>query len=296
MAARSTSDIGPARAGEPPEPSPGRLPPVDWTPWGAPLALVGGLVLAAIGGLIVDIPASLLGARVSGPHVSGGVELADTIVQDLGFILAAVMCARIGGAAVSAWRFGLRPTRLGRAIGLVLLTLIGFIFFSVIWAAALNVSTKEKVLEQLGANEATVLLLGSALLTCVVAPVCEEFLFRGYVFRALSNWKGTWPAALMTAIVFGGFHVGSAPVVDLVPLAALGFGLCLLYRATGSLYPCIAVHSLNNSLAFGELEEWGWQTPVLMASALLVLIAAALIANRAGLSRAGGAEGVADTS
>ena len=49
-------------------------------------------------------------------------------------------------------------------------------------------------------------------------------------------------------------HVGSAPVLDLVPLAVLGFGLCLLYRYTGSLYPCIAAHSLNNSLAFASLE------------------------------------------
>ena len=46
-----------------------------------------------------------------------------------------------------------------------------------------------------------------------------------------------WPAAIITGLVFGGVHAGSAPVVDLVPLAGLGFGLCLLYRYTGSLYP-----------------------------------------------------------
>ncbi len=90
----------------------------------------------------------------------------------------------------------------------------------------------------------------SAGLTCVVAPICEEFLFRGYIFTALRNWRGTLPAALITGLMFGGVHVGSAPALDLVPLAALGFGLCLLYRYTGSLYPCMLAHSLNNSLAF----------------------------------------------
>jgi CAAX protease family protein len=71
--------------------------------------------------------------------------------------------------------------------------------------------------------------------------------------------------------------------VDLVPLAALGFALCLLYRYTGSLYPCIAAHSLNNSLAFGALEGWGWQIPVLMAGALAAIALLALGAQRAGV-------------
>ncbi len=81
------------------------------------------------------------------------------------------------------------------------------------------------------------LLLFSAVLTCVVAPIGEEFLFRGLIFTALRNWKGTLPAAIITGVLFGGVHFGSAPLLDLVPLAALGFGLCLLYRYTGSLYP-----------------------------------------------------------
>ncbi len=85
-------------------------------------------------------------------------------------------------------------------------------------------------------------------------------------------------------MLFGGVHAGSAPALDLVPLGVLGFGLCLLYRATGSLYPCIAAHCVNNSLAFGSLENWGWQIPVLMASSLLVLGLLALALTRAGLA------------
>ena len=29
----------------------------------------------------------------------------------------------------------------------------------------------------------------------VLGPLGEEFLFRGYIFRALRNWRGVWPAA-----------------------------------------------------------------------------------------------------
>lgn len=262
----------------------GRLPAADWPWWMAPLALVAAVVLANIGALIVDIPALLLGVHISGSKLPGGIELADTFVQDAIFIGTAVLCAQLGGRAVRSWQFGLRPTAPGRAAGLAVLTLLGFLLFSAAWAMALHVSSKEKLLEQLGANESTSLLLLSAALTTVVAPICEEFLFRGFIFRALSNWKGAWPAAIITGLLFGAIHAGSAPAVDLLPLAALGFGLCLLYRYTGSLYPCIAVHALNNSLAFGDLEGWSvGSTALLAVGALTVIFLLARILRRVGV-------------
>jgi membrane protease YdiL (CAAX protease family) len=258
----------------------------DWPAWMAPAALFGGLLLAAVGGLFVDIPALALGANITSSHLPPGLEIADTVVQDGGFIFAAVFFAQLGGRAVHAWQFGLRPPRLRRlwTVLLPFALLLLFVIFSVIWAGLLHESTKEKLLEQLGANEGTTLLLLSAALTCVVAPICEELLFRGFIFTALRNWAGTWPAAILTGLLFGGVHVGSAPLVDLVPLAFLGFGLCLLYRITGSLYPCIAAHSLNNSIAYGSLESWAfWQVIVLMAGSLTVIGALVLVAKRAGV-------------
>jgi membrane protease YdiL (CAAX protease family) len=262
----------------------GRLPAADWPPWTAPLALVLGLVLAAIGGLLVDLPAAALGVKLSSSQLPGGVEIADTVVQDICFVVAAVLCGHLGGRAVRAWQLGLRPTGVRRAAGLIFLLLVGFFLFTVIWANALDVSVKEKLLEQLGANESAALLAASAALTTVVAPICEEVLFRGFIFRALSNWKGPWPAAILTGLVFGAVHAGSAPAVDLVPLAALGFGLCLLYWFTGSLYPCIVLHSLNNAIAFGELEGWGvGQTVGLALGALLVIWTLAQLLRRTGV-------------
>jgi uncharacterized protein len=244
--------------------------------------LVSGLVLAAVGGLLVDIPALAFGVKISASHVPPGLAIADTMVQDGAFVLVAVFFAQLGGRTVSASQFGLRPTGLGRAARLAVVTLAGFLLFSLIWSAAFHAG-KEKLLEQLGVDRSTILLLLSAALTCVVAPICEEFLFRGFIFTALRNWRGVWPAAVISGLVFGLVHAGSAPAVDLVPLAVLGFGLCLLYRYTGSLYPCIAAHSLNNSLAFGSLENWGWQIPVLMLAALALIGLLALVLMRTGV-------------
>jgi membrane protease YdiL (CAAX protease family) len=256
-----------------------------WRPWTAPAALAGGLVLAAVGGLVVDVPAALLGGvKLSDTSsLPAGLTVADTFVQDAAFVMSVVFFASLGGRTVRAWQLGLRPTPLKRALGAMALTLLGFLVFSAVWASAVEVSTREKLLEQLGTNESTALLVASAALTCVMAPVCEELLFRGYFFVALSNWRGWVPAALLTGVVFGGVHAGSAPVVDLVPLAALGVALCVLYRYTGSLYPCIAAHALNNSFAFGELEGGGCQTPLLMALSLATIAALVLVARRLGV-------------
>jgi uncharacterized protein len=261
----------PAEQEPPLLPAPVASGPAAWPWWTAFAALFGGLVLATIGGLLVDIPALALGAKISSSHVSPGLTIADTAVQDAGFIAVAVFFAQLGGRRVDASMFGLRPTRFWRALGLLAVLIVVYLIFSVIWAAVFNTS-KEKLLEQLGANETTALLVLSAGLTCVIAPFAEEFLFRGYIFTALRNWRGTLPAAIGTGLLFGGVHVGSAPAIDLLPLAALGFGLCLLYRATGSLYPCIAAHCVNNCIAFANLESWPvWKWAILQAAALGVL-------------------------
>jgi CAAX protease family protein len=258
----------------------------DWAPWTAFAALVAALVLAAVGSLIVDIPALALGVKITSEHVPHGIELADTIVQDLAFVATVILFAHLGGRTVRSSQIGLSPSRLRlwRTIGAVIGAYLAFFVFSAIWAAILHVSTKEELLKALGANETSVLLAFSALLTTVIAPICEETLFRGYIFAALSKWRGWLPAAALTGALFGAVHAGSAPAADLVPLAALGFMLCWLYRVTGSLYPCIAAHSLNNSIAFGALEGWlWWQVILLLAGALAAIAAIGLLLSRAGL-------------
>jgi hypothetical protein len=106
--------------------------------------------------------------------------------------------------------------------------------------------------------------------------MAEEFFFRGFFFAALRNWKGMWPAAVITGLVFGAIHVGSADAALLPPLAFFGFVLCVLRERTGSLLPCIVLHCANNSLAFGVSQDWSWQIPVLFLSALALITLTAL--------------------
>ncbi len=242
---------------EVPEGDASQSPLPGWPWWTGIAALFGAFVLTALGSILIDVPAVLLGAELTSTHTPAGLTLADTFVQDAAFVAASVWCARLGGRRGARLEFGLRPPGVGwrSALGMIVLLIVSFLVFDAIWAELTNPG-KEKLLEQLGASEGTALLVLSAALTCVMAPMCEEFLFRGTIFTSLRQW-GTLPAALITGLLFGGVHATSAPAADLLPLAALGFGLCLLYRYSGSLYPCMGAHALNNCLAFAGLEGWG---------------------------------------
>ena len=89
---------------------------------------------------------------------------------------------------------------------------------------------------------------------------------------------GTWIAAIITGLLFGLAHSGSAPGRYLVPLGFLGFVLCLVRWRTGSLYPCIALHSLNNALALGvgQLNWNAGQVLALVAGSVAVVLAVTL--------------------
>lgn len=251
-----------------PELPDGVSPHPRWPPWTAPVALIAGFALAIFGALVIGVIGSFAGASLDRPPPP--VEIAATAFQDAALIGSALLFARLTRRP-RPWQFGLRATRFWPALGWLTVAWVGFIAFSATWVAVLDVKSKDRLPDELGASQGGLTLIAVAVLVCVVAPIAEEFFFRGYFFGALRTWKGIWPAAVITGIVFGAIHAGSAPVAYLVPLAVFGFALCLLYARTGSLYPSIALHALNNSLAFGVTQHWSWQIPVTMAAALAVI-------------------------
>ncbi len=247
-----------------------------WRPWTAPAALLAAVGVTLVAQVIVALLAKgLTGASLTNPP--GWVTVVASVIQDLTFVAVAVWFASMV-ARPTPEQFGLRPTPWRRGAALVAGSYIFFVVITAVWSWALDLNAKEKVLDELGANTSTAALVVVAAFTCVMAPICEELFFRGYFFRALRNWHGVWPAALLTGLVFGGVHAGSAPVGDLVPLAALGVILCLLYERTGSLYLCIALHVLNNAIAFGGTESWSVAGIAVLAVAALAAAGGTMVA------------------
>jgi membrane protease YdiL (CAAX protease family) len=259
-----------------------RKPPPEaprWKPWMAWVALIAAFGGALMGALIVGVIGAVAGADISDP--TPAVNISATVVQDLSFIGAALLFAGIAGRPLPE-QFGLRPTRLWSAVGWMAVAFVSFYVITATWVAILGVDADDsKLPDELGVDDSTFAMLAVAFLVAVVAPIAEEFFFRGFFFTALRSWKGLWPAAILTGLVFGGIHVGSAEAAFLLPLGFFGFALCLLYHRTGSLYPCIALHCLNNSLAFGVSQHWGWEIAVLFVTALSIITLAGVAVRAA---------------
>jgi uncharacterized protein len=252
-----------------------------WPPWASVAAFVAGaaatLVFASVIGAIAVVA---FDAKATSP----GVTIVGSVVQDVCLIAAALVFARMADRPTPA-HFGLRRTGVKRALGWMAATWGGFFLFTGAWVALWGALTgdqprNDEALEGLGVDRSTAAMLGAAFLVSVVAPIGEEFFFRGFFYGALRNWRGPWPAAVLTGIVFGIVHFSSSNAAFLVPLAFFGFGLCVLYERTGSLYPCIALHCANNSVAFGASMDWSWQIPVLFVCALGAITLLALAAQR----------------
>ena len=89
-----------------------------------------------------------------------------------------------------------------------------------------------------------VLLSLMAFAAVVVAPVCEEIIFRGYLYPVAKRFAGPWVAALCNALLFSAAH-GSLSA--LLPLFAFGLVLVLIYEMTGSIWAPMAVHFVFNA-------------------------------------------------
>lgn len=86
-------------------------------------------------------------------------------------------------------------------------------------------------------------LAGLLMVACVIAPLNEELLFRGALFRYLRQALGRGPALALTGALFGVLHGNWA---GFLPLALLGVAFALAYERTGDLRVSIVAHGIFN--------------------------------------------------
>lgn len=82
----------------------------------------------------------------------------------------------------------------------------------------------------------------------LLAPVCEELVFRGAVLRALLRWTPRhWLAIAISALLFALIH---ANPIQMPHALLIGLLLGWLYYRTDSIVPGIVYHWVNNSIAY----------------------------------------------
>jgi membrane protease YdiL (CAAX protease family) len=113
-------------------------------------------------------------------------------------------------------------------------------------ASPMNPAIEEFVSGGSMASRALMLLAG-----VVVAPFVEELVFRGMLLRSMQPYAGTAGSIILSSAVFAILH----PQLPMGFLSIFGLGVffALLYRLTGSLWPSIIAHAINNGVIFAYL-------------------------------------------
>jgi hypothetical protein len=253
------------------------VPP--WKLWAAPVAILCGFLLAELMVTIVYGIGSANGASTSNP--TPAMEIVGSVVFDIGFIAAAVVIAYFAGGA-GPGAFGFRRVRWRTAVATFLVAAIGYYVLTAVYGALFSLNGQDKLPSNFGLHRSDWAVAGTAAFVCAVAPMCEETFFRGFLFGTLRKLNlrvgdvqlGPWVAAVVVGILFGLAHTGSANPEFLIPLGFLGFVLCLVRWRTRSLYPGMALHSANNSLALAVQLHWsvGAGVALLLGSWLVIAV------------------------
>ena len=264
-----------ASLGPPPPDRPERPDGVERGPRWPALFALGGFVAGTLGTfLLVGIIAALLGLDADAE--SPAFVIVGTLAQAIVFVATAVAFASLV-AKPKAWHFGLRGTRFWPALGWAALGIVAFYIVSAAYSPLVPEDVEQTVTEDLGADESTLGLISAGVMVMVVAPVAEEFFFRGFFYRALRTRFSVAAAAIIDGLLFGVIHYnfeGAEALLLVPPLALLGVIFCLVYEKTGSLFPVIGMHAFNNAVAYGATTDDGWQ--VSLAVGPLVLVACML--------------------
>ena len=247
-----------------------------WPPWYAGVGFLVALISTLV---VVGIVAAATGASTSDENPTFTVVA--TFLQGVVFIGTAVLFASFAGRPRPE-HFGLRRTRFWPTVGWAALGLVSFYAVAAIYTAIVQPDAEQTVAQDLGADQGTLGLIAAGFMVICIAPVAEEFFFRGFFYRALRSRYSVLVAALIDGIVFGIIHwdFSSADGLLIVPpLAALGLTFCLVYERTGSLYPVIALHAFNNAIAFGVTVDEA-SVSLVFGSLMLVACATAPRAQR----------------
>ena len=102
----------------------------------------------------------------------------------------------------------------------------------------------QPISDLLTTSDSMIVVVLIAAFAVTIAPVFEEFFFRGFAYPTLKQRWGAWRALLIVSALFTVIHLH---VPSMGPLFALAIGLGLAYELTGSLLAPITMHALFNA-------------------------------------------------
>lgn len=207
------------------------------------LGLWAALAAAVVGGTIAIVRIAL-GAWAAGHRA----DLGAVLVAEAYLTLLAALLLAAGGPAGLRDRLRFRFTSLGDLAAALA------VWLAALFTGGLLTDALSPLLGQPRSN--TVALLGQSFdplfvavivpTVCVLAPACEELLFRGVLFGWLTRFVPVPVSVVVTAAVFAGAHL----LPQLFPiLFVFGLAATLVRAQTGSTLNSFAMHAAQNTFA-----------------------------------------------
>jgi len=224
-------------------------------PWG----MGTGLIVISLSYFAVSFILSLLGSMLSAPKDSDAELMLGLIANLLGPLL--IISLFLIALGRKPWEWGVLgwlPTRRGMRYGITALAL------SLPLIIVAGIVSRQIFGDQQGTNPLipeivsahNPLLLAMLILTAVVvAPLVEETLFRGILFRAANTRLPFWTAAFGSGFLFAAGHY---LLVALLPITLLGVLFALLTRRSQSLFASAAAHAGYNGMVTVVMLLLAW--------------------------------------
>ena len=101
-------------------------------------------------------------------------------------------------------------------------------------------------------------VLISFLIVAVTPAICEEMMFRGFIYSGFRSKYRKWSAIVLVSFIFGVYHTS---LIRLIPTMMLGICFAMIVFYTDSIFPAMVMHCINNAVGVigmykpGLLEE-----------------------------------------
>jgi membrane protease YdiL (CAAX protease family) len=283
-----------------------------WRPVAGTLSLV--LLMLVVVPLLIQLPFAIWFAATGQPVISGMerlLDLSDPTPLGLAYLNLVLACAIPVTWLLTRVLHGLRPRWLASVaggirwrwflvcFGLSVVSLLATLVVSSLVPASAGDSQVSTQVNDFTETTRDFLLV--VLLLTPLQAAGEEYAFRGYLTQAFGGlFRQPWVAVAGPALLFALAH-GAQDAPVFFDRFAFGVVAGVLVIATGGLEAGIAMHVLNNWLAFGLALAFGdmgsalnptggswWSLPVTLTQSLVYLGLTLFVARRMGLATATG--------
>jgi membrane protease YdiL (CAAX protease family) len=225
----------------------------------------GGWLTALVLIGLFAVPVSLL--LHVGPELTLGTFVVSALATDIPLLIF-IYVRLIMPGALTWTELGLKPLPLGYTLSFGLTAgVLGLLVIGAIGGLLSQVGLATNQLEQFRfvLEEGPLALVVFLLVAAVVAPFVEELFFRGFLFGVYCRRQPVWLAYLVSSLLFTILHLEPGRM-NASQMAGLSVGIFLLalmlawlYRHTGSLYPGMIAHAVNNAAAALLFYSFGIQ-------------------------------------